>query len=1354
MISLKKAVFDFRKKQEEVYNTDPSRIKRDTTSARKSINDHVGRWLFELIQNCDDGEATSILIHVSKKSVYVADNGHGFKPEAVKSISGTDYSDKPAGSIGRKGVGFKSVYQITNNPKIFTLNGEGLEFDPTLCKNWFDETGICVDDDQIPYQWIPFFSSRESEEKKDPILKKLYGYSTVVVLPFKNEAERKKALNLIEEWPPYSLFSLNHLQEIEVKGDKINFEISLGKNDKTWTLKDSRAATIKSNWRVHKEIILPPKDVLHELDSEDRKHVNKLSFIIAAPVAEDNIINPTNDFLNIHVFYPTEIPSPLRIFMHGEFLVKNDRTAIIPIDQSIFNSWISNKLAELAIQFINDSYNDEYPSKYLELLLPLEDSKYRDTNSLLEKIHNHAKNSLKLPDYEGKQKLSVSKSKFLSVTTENNLAYKIAGETNSKKKLLHSSFNIDSDSRKTLSFLGCKSLGDRDFVKIISNHLSKNTSHEEFIWNCLSWLSDWLHKKYSYTDAFKERKETIESITLFPANEQLYSIKDLEGIVITWKTSEEIRLPDWVPITILEEWFAELICNIEDWSSNILKLLKELEIKKYSQTVLTNGIKQAIDALWRSKSGNPNQIFEFLFKHYQDEIYDIEKLSRCPVRIRSKHSENNHSWVPVNTAYLGKEWNNNLIEQVFKENDQIYWTVPFEKYSVESQRKFLMDLGCVSYPRIREKNVRGKSFHSIEERYKDWLKNGFSREFRPKKEGVDFIYELDGIDVRSLSRIASTALITLIAENWDGYYCFFERTIYRWTPRSKEDYRGVISYWLYNLKNNLIPPIVKNYANPKPLKDCWLPDDHTNRALGNFLPIIDLNAFNQEADEISDWLNNTIHVCRTLDDLEKEDWQEIVCEKIPNLLKNNELINNSLRDDIISAYEVCAEALGEKPYSQRNLENIQLMCRKDFTWELKSPSEIYLADDSELSSAFSEVCWQLDLPQRYHKDAKIVFNLNSLSDKTEVEIETGKETVHLSNDANKIVSLILPYVFAWRCSKSLKQEELKESLTTLKICVVDGIKATVRLADKYEKILSKNFSVHDSNIYLNKSNSNKSVIALALADRIGVKTEADFYENLLRCNGDKVKLRNKLISKDMTEEILDRYLRDFNDSEKDSNITDVKINQDSSKAESKNSNKSTTTKNKFNKLNAVQNSPSKENSTFQSKDIENENIDFASSWKPATSSGNSNSTSTTQNSTKSRSNITYDDRMAIEQSGRSAAEKKLKEIGFAVEQMPGHNPGFDIKAKKGGGELRVEIKAHKSKASSIELTQAEYQEYIKCQELESVKWELWNIENLSKNIDEKITISRYQLLNEDAFKARVLTINLSKCDRVESEEYL
>ncbi len=61
-----------------------------------------------------------------------------------------------------------------------------------------------------------------------------------------------------------------------------------------------------------------------------------VSFLIAAPLENDCVVT-TSDYLPVHVFYPTEQKGPVRLLLHAEFLVKSDRTAIMPS----FNAWVA-----------------------------------------------------------------------------------------------------------------------------------------------------------------------------------------------------------------------------------------------------------------------------------------------------------------------------------------------------------------------------------------------------------------------------------------------------------------------------------------------------------------------------------------------------------------------------------------------------------------------------------------------------------------------------------------------------------------------------------------------------------------------------------------------------------------------------------------------------------------------------------------------------------------------------------------------------------------------------------------------------------------------------------------------------
>ena len=141
MSPLQQAIDEFRHERLKVYRIAPDQITRDTNSAIETARDHAGRWVYELIQNSDDAEASELLVRVTGEAIYVADNGKGLVPDTVKSLSGTHLSVKPAGAIGRKGLGFKSVYAITRTPQIFSYQ-DGLAFCTERATAWLQEHGI------------------------------------------------------------------------------------------------------------------------------------------------------------------------------------------------------------------------------------------------------------------------------------------------------------------------------------------------------------------------------------------------------------------------------------------------------------------------------------------------------------------------------------------------------------------------------------------------------------------------------------------------------------------------------------------------------------------------------------------------------------------------------------------------------------------------------------------------------------------------------------------------------------------------------------------------------------------------------------------------------------------------------------------------------------------------------------------------------------------------------------------------------------------------------------------------------------------------------------------------------------
>jgi len=80
-------------------------------------------FVFELLQNAEDQGATEAQFALSADKLVFRHNGKPFTRADVRNITGIGNTDKTqeAIKIGRFGIGFKSVFAITDRPEIYTL---------------------------------------------------------------------------------------------------------------------------------------------------------------------------------------------------------------------------------------------------------------------------------------------------------------------------------------------------------------------------------------------------------------------------------------------------------------------------------------------------------------------------------------------------------------------------------------------------------------------------------------------------------------------------------------------------------------------------------------------------------------------------------------------------------------------------------------------------------------------------------------------------------------------------------------------------------------------------------------------------------------------------------------------------------------------------------------------------------------------------------------------------------------------------------------------------------------------------------------------------------------------------------
>ena len=188
--------------------------------------EYHGRFLIELLQNAADawradrrsqnGARSRLAVRIIDGAVgpvlVVANQGIGMTAKvAVSSLGQIGASTKPEGeAIGHKGIGFKSVLEITRRPQIFSGLKQGenprlaLAFDPDKAlegitntspnwSEWVHEIGGVNRDD--PLAAIPVLRFPHWVDNLPPDVMELTaaGFDTVVRLPFDPHDEKRLA---------------------------------------------------------------------------------------------------------------------------------------------------------------------------------------------------------------------------------------------------------------------------------------------------------------------------------------------------------------------------------------------------------------------------------------------------------------------------------------------------------------------------------------------------------------------------------------------------------------------------------------------------------------------------------------------------------------------------------------------------------------------------------------------------------------------------------------------------------------------------------------------------------------------------------------------------------------------------------------------------------------------------------------------------------------------------------------------------------------------------------------------------------------------------------------------------------
>jgi len=353
------------------YKTRSDRMISDFNREIELMNDYNGRQIYELLQNCDDAKAKSVLIELDEgeKTFTIANDGNEpFDEKGFKSLLISNLTSKVKKSyIGNKGLGFRSIiswadYIIieSNNLRlkfsreIASKNFENL-FDQETKNKIIDERNLSKNAKPFPFLSIP-----EIEEHKSDL------WTTKISINFESKPNvLNDIISQISTLREEILLFLNNTNEIIIRNGESKF-LKRFKKGKLITINDNK-------WEIFELDDTFPSDLQDEQSKDKDEHYN-LKIAIG-----DKKINNVNFLFS---YFPTKIDVPFPVIIHGTFDLNSSRTQL---RKSNKNEFVLTKLAELLINTSKDITQEEVSWKPLEIL------NYQSKNPVLDELNFYQK---------------------------------------------------------------------------------------------------------------------------------------------------------------------------------------------------------------------------------------------------------------------------------------------------------------------------------------------------------------------------------------------------------------------------------------------------------------------------------------------------------------------------------------------------------------------------------------------------------------------------------------------------------------------------------------------------------------------------------------------------------------------------------------------------------------------------------------------------------------------------------------------------------------------------------------------------------------------------------------------------
>ena len=386
-----------------VYRASPSRLREDVSQEAQVASDYRGRLVYELLQNADDAmessksDADRVVFVITDDALWMANSGRPLTNADVEGLCGLGASSKvdAAGtkraSIGHKGLGFKSVLEITECPSVYskTLSFRlgASEARRPVGELW-DKLGRSRPT-AVPAMRFPSLIGNAGDENRWLQLRDR-GLNTAFEFPFREDMtseQRETLTDLLLELPLTTVLFLKHLESVEVKVDQ------RGRSKyRAWTV--SREMRRNGRWHtvpglgdsgLYKVTVSSSADesaafyVAHDarvaigpnregLSGPAWEGVDLTEVSIAALANEPDSGMP-EEWKRFHVFLPTEERCPYPMLVSGAFATDLSRQHIrVRTESGDYNSHLLREAARLFVEQMVQELKSESVRRVLSAL--------------------------------------------------------------------------------------------------------------------------------------------------------------------------------------------------------------------------------------------------------------------------------------------------------------------------------------------------------------------------------------------------------------------------------------------------------------------------------------------------------------------------------------------------------------------------------------------------------------------------------------------------------------------------------------------------------------------------------------------------------------------------------------------------------------------------------------------------------------------------------------------------------------------------------------------------------------------------------------------------------------------------